>query len=46
VIGDGKTYWEWLEQPENAFYQRRFDMSMRGVQALATTAPILSGKQR
>ncbi|KAF8313565.1 S-adenosyl-L-methionine-dependent methyltransferase [Amanita rubescens] len=42
VIGDGKTYWEWLEQPENAFYQRRFDTSMRGVQALATTAPILS----
>ncbi|KAF8728516.1 hypothetical protein AX14_006537 [Amanita brunnescens Koide BX004] len=42
VIGNGKTFWEWVAQPENAFSQRRFDIGMRNVQAHVNNAPIIA----
>ncbi|KAF8326437.1 S-adenosyl-L-methionine-dependent methyltransferase, partial [Amanita rubescens] len=42
TIGKGKSYWEWIEQPENTFYRRRFDIGMSGIQALTSNAAILS----
>ena len=43
AVGNGKTFWEWAGQPENAFNQRRFDIGMRGTQAHVTNAPIIAG---
>jgi hypothetical protein len=43
AIGNGKTFWQWLEQPKNAFIQHRFDIAMSGIQALTSNAVILSG---
>ncbi|KAF8351882.1 S-adenosyl-L-methionine-dependent methyltransferase [Amanita rubescens] len=42
AIGNGKTFWQWLEQPKNAFIQHRFDIAMSGIQALTSNAVILS----
>ena len=46
AVGNGKSYWDWIEQPENAVLQRRFNISMSGIQSLTTSAPVLSGNQQ
>ncbi|KAK2463359.1 hypothetical protein APHAL10511_004670 [Amanita phalloides] len=41
-ISDGKTFWEWIEQPEHDFVRRRFDIGMHGVQTMTPGQTIVS----
>jgi len=43
AVGNGEAFWNWAGRPENAFNQRRFDIGMRGTQALITAASITTG---
>ncbi|KAF8719121.1 hypothetical protein AX14_011411 [Amanita brunnescens Koide BX004] len=40
AVGDGRTFWDWVEEPENAFRRRRFDIGMSGAQVLIANAMI------
>ncbi|KAF8334401.1 S-adenosyl-L-methionine-dependent methyltransferase [Amanita rubescens] len=42
IVGNGTPFWDWLERPENAVRQRRFDIGMRGTQVMTTAGPIMS----
>jgi len=44
AVGNGRAYWDFIGQPENAYKQRRFDIGMRGTQMFATAAPIIAGE--
>ena len=46
AVGNGKPFYEWAGQPENDFYQRRFDIAMRGTEEQVTNARIIAGNYR
>jgi hypothetical protein len=43
AVGNGKTYWDYVGQPENAYKQRRFDIGMRGTQTFASPMSFIAG---
>ncbi len=43
AVGNGAAFWDWAGRPEHAFNQRRFDIGMRGTQALITATSITTG---
>jgi hypothetical protein len=43
AVSNGRSYWDFIGQPENIFKQRRFDMGMQGTQSFVAAASIIAG---
>ncbi len=43
AVCNGRTYWDYIEQPENAYNQRRFDIGMRGTQIFISPTSFIAG---
>ena len=43
AVGNGRTYWDYIGQPENAYKQRRFDIGMRGTQIFISPKSFMDG---
>ncbi len=43
AVGNGRTFWDYMGQPENAYKQRRFDIGMRGTQSFASPVSFIAG---